>query len=260
VSDWNAQIIEEFRRSGGQVGGPFAGATLLLLTTAGARTGRPHTTPVVYRRDGDRLLIFGSNAGGPRHPAWYHNLRANPWVTVEGGAARLHMTAHPLEGDERDREYAHQAAADPAFAAYQAGTERLIPVIALTPDDRARALGDELVRIHADLRARLDALLTGADRPAPPDAQLLENCLTLCQDLHHHHVNENDRGFPLLERRFPGIGPVLDRLRNEHEIVGRLREQIEQTRDLTRLKQLAAELTAHFDHEERQLVAALNTL
>lgn len=258
MSDWNQQIIEEFRRSGGRVGGPFEGANLLLLTTAGARTGRPHTTPVVYRRDGDRLLVFGSNAGRPQHPAWYHNLLANPYVTVEIGTERRRMTAQALEPAERDREYARQAAADPAFAAYQDGTDRVIPVIALTPDDRAHALGEELVRIHAGLRERLDALLTGADRPS--DTVLLENCLTLCQDLHDHHTSENDRGFPLLERRFPGIGPVLDRLREEHRIVGRLREEIVQTRDMTRLKELATELVVHFDREEQQLIAALNAL
>ena len=203
MSEWNQKIIEEFRSNGGKVGGPFEGANLALLTTVGARTGRPHTTPVVYRRDGDRILVFASNAGQVRHPSWFHNLLAHPAVTVEILNEVHRLTAHPLKGAERDREYAEQSALDPAFAAYQAGTERVIPVIALLPYDRARerALGDELARIHTALREQLHALLAGAGQSGPLDAQLLERCLTFCNDIHEHHSNENDRGFPLLVSR-----------------------------------------------------------
>lgn len=258
MSDWNQKIIEEFRANQGVVGGPFSGATLLLLTTAGRKTGRPHTTPVVYRRSADRLLVFASNAGHDQHPAWYHNLRANPYVRVELGTETRRMIAHPVTGAERDEEYGRQAALVPAFADYQAKTDRVIPVIALVADERARALGDELVKIHAGLRAELESLPAGSSRPLT--AQLAERCLTFCQNLHEHHTKEDAGGFPLLERRFPGIGPVLDRLRAEHEALAALREEFEQHPDPVRLKTLAADLLAHFDHEERELIPALNTL
>ncbi|WP_455713175.1 nitroreductase/quinone reductase family protein [Streptomyces zaomyceticus] len=120
MSDFNQRVIEEFRANGGRVGGMFEGAALLLLTTTGARSGRAHTTPAVYVRDGARLLVFASNAGGPKHPAWFHNLRADPHVTVElgtpeGAVERFAATSVVTEGEERDRLYAEQTARDPAW-------------------------------------------------------------------------------------------------------------------------------------------------
>jgi deazaflavin-dependent oxidoreductase (nitroreductase family) len=131
VNDFNQSLIEEFRANDGKVSGPFVGAPLLLLTTTGAKTGREHTTPVVYARDGDRLLVFGSKAGAPTHPAWYHNLVANPTVTVELPGERFEARAVVLEGDERDRLFDAQKAAMPGFADYERKTSRTIPVIAL---------------------------------------------------------------------------------------------------------------------------------
>jgi deazaflavin-dependent oxidoreductase (nitroreductase family) len=260
VSD---KIIEEFRANGGRVGGRFEGAPLALLTTVGARTGRRRTTPVAYLRDGDRVIVFATNAGAPAHPAWYHNLVAHPEVTVEIGTETHTATARPLEGEERDRLYARQAGLSPAFAAYEAATERVIPVIALEPSARTRALGDELVRIHHNLRRELAALLGEVETGHGPS--LREHCLTVCADLHGHHRNENDRGFPLLERRFPDLAPLLERFRREHEALDRLRERFERTLagpgpSLTELRRLAAEMEAHFDREEEQLVPVLNAL
>ncbi|BDU02656.1 nitroreductase/quinone reductase family protein [Nocardia sputorum] len=138
--EFNRAIIAEFRANAGRVGGMFEEAPLLLLTTVGARTGRAHTVPIVYRRDGARVLVFGSNAGADTHPAWFHNVRANPEVTVEIGTGERIETylanARVLEGGERDRHYAAQAGDDPAFAAYQAATDRIIPVVALEPVTR----------------------------------------------------------------------------------------------------------------------------
>ncbi|MQA86386.1 MAG: nitroreductase family deazaflavin-dependent oxidoreductase [Streptosporangiales bacterium] len=127
----NQAIIDEFRANGGKVGGPFEGGTLALLTTTGAKTSRRRTNPVRYLQDGDRILVFASNAGRPTHPAWYHNLLANPELTVEVGAETYQATAVPLHGEERDRLYARQAELVPAFAEYQARTSRVIPVVAL---------------------------------------------------------------------------------------------------------------------------------
>lgn len=131
--NWNQQIIEEFRANEGRVGGQFAGAPLLLLTTTGARTGRRHTTPMMYRPGGDRMYVFASKAGAPDNPDWYHNLLANPEVTVEVGTDRVTARAEEVTGDERDRIYAEQSADYPAFAEYQGKTSRVIPVVALVP-------------------------------------------------------------------------------------------------------------------------------
>ncbi len=130
-NDWNQAVIAEFRANSGKVGGQFAGAPLLLLTTTGAKTGRRLTSPLMYNTDGDRLLIFASKAGAPTNPAWYHNLVANPKVTLEVGAETFDATATVVQGGERDRLFARHAAQYPGFAEYQANTTRTIPVIAL---------------------------------------------------------------------------------------------------------------------------------
>jgi deazaflavin-dependent oxidoreductase (nitroreductase family) len=131
-SDWNRQIIEEFRANGGKVGGMWAGRPLLLLTTTGAKSGQRYTKPMMYLADGDRLLVFASKAGMPTHPAWYHNLVANPDVTVEVGSEKYEATATVLTGEERDRWYAKQSELYPQFGEYQKKTSRIIPVIALS--------------------------------------------------------------------------------------------------------------------------------
>jgi deazaflavin-dependent oxidoreductase (nitroreductase family) len=131
LHDFNRAIIEEFRANSGRVGGPFEGVPVLLLSTTGARSGERRTTPVVYRQDAGRLIIFGSKAGAPEHPAWYHNLVADPSVTVEVGTDTFEANARALEGQERDRLFAEQATEHPQFDEYARKTTRLIPVIAL---------------------------------------------------------------------------------------------------------------------------------
>lgn len=129
--DVNQRIIAEFRANGGKVGGRFAGAPMLLLTTTGRKSGERRTTPLVYLPDGDRYIIFASKGGAPTHPAWYHNLVAHPETTVEVGTETIPVTASVVTGEERDRLYATQAALRPAFAEYEAKTTRRIPVVAL---------------------------------------------------------------------------------------------------------------------------------
>jgi deazaflavin-dependent oxidoreductase (nitroreductase family) len=135
VNDFNRSIIEEFRANDGKVGGNFDGAPMLLLTTTGAKTGRPHTTPVVYLDDPDgnrkRVYVFASKAGAPTNPAWYHNLRANPIVTVELPGETFEARAAVAEGDERERVWTEQKSRMPGFADYEQKTSRTIPVIAL---------------------------------------------------------------------------------------------------------------------------------
>jgi deazaflavin-dependent oxidoreductase (nitroreductase family) len=132
VSDFNQQIIDEFRANEGRVGGNFEGAPMVLLTTTGAKSGKQHTTPLVYFDDGDRWLIFASAAGADRHPAWYHNIVAHPEVTIEIGSETIHAIAVPLEGPERDEAYARQVEVMPGFGDYERKTSRTIPVVALT--------------------------------------------------------------------------------------------------------------------------------
>ena len=128
---FNEALIQEFRANGGTVGGRFEGRPVLLLTTTGAKSGRTYTTPLVYLQDGERRLIFASKAGAPTNPDWYHNLVANPTVTVEVGTERYEARAVAITGAERDRLYAKQVEAAPQFGEYQQKTSRVIPVIAL---------------------------------------------------------------------------------------------------------------------------------
>lgn len=135
MSDFNAKIIEEFRANAGVVGGGFAGAPMLLLTTTGAKSGAERVNPLVYLTDNGRRYIFASKAGAPTNPHWYHNLRAHPQVTVEVGDTRYEATATPVEGAEHDRVFAAQVALMPGFGDYQAKAGRVIPVIELVPVD-----------------------------------------------------------------------------------------------------------------------------
>ena len=127
----NQQIVDEFRANGGKVGGQFAGATLLLLTTTGAKSGKQTVSPVVCTVDGDRLLIYASAAGRPNNPAWYHNLVANPDVAVEFGTETFLARATVITGAEQDRLWAEQVARAPGFGDYERKTTRSIPVVAL---------------------------------------------------------------------------------------------------------------------------------
>jgi deazaflavin-dependent oxidoreductase (nitroreductase family) len=131
MSDFNAAIIDEFRANGGKVGGQFEGAPMVLLHTIGARSGEERVNPLVYQADGDRIAIFGSKAGAPTHPAWYHNLLANPDVTVELGPDTVPMRARVAEPDERERIWSRQKEIMPGFADYEANTTRVIPVVIL---------------------------------------------------------------------------------------------------------------------------------
>ena len=131
LNDFNEKIIDEFRSNGGKVGGAFEGSPLLLLQTTGAKTGRTRVKPLVYRRDGDRLVVFGTKGGSPTHPEWYHNVRANPRVTVEVGSDRFEADAKVAPPDERDRLWRLQTQDVPVFADYQKRTDRTIPVVIL---------------------------------------------------------------------------------------------------------------------------------
>jgi deazaflavin-dependent oxidoreductase (nitroreductase family) len=131
MSDHNRGIIEEFRTNGGKVGGWFEGWAMLILTSTGAKSGRPRESPLAYSKDGDRWIIVGSKGGRPTHPDWYFNLKANPEATIEVGTERIPVTATEATGAERDRLFAKAAADRPQFLEYQQKTERILPVFVL---------------------------------------------------------------------------------------------------------------------------------
>ena len=130
-NSYNRQLIEEFRAHRGKSGGPMEGRPLLLLTTAGAKSGQLRTTPVMYIPDGDRLLVIASNAGAATHPDWYRNLLAHPEVTVEVGNETFKAIAIATEGSERQRLWTRIVELYPFFADHEAKTTRQIPVIVL---------------------------------------------------------------------------------------------------------------------------------
>ncbi|WP_199253378.1 nitroreductase family deazaflavin-dependent oxidoreductase [Mycolicibacterium mengxianglii] len=131
-NDFNAAIVEEFRANGGKVGGPFAGADLLLLHTTGAKSGKPRLSPLAYFTIDGKMLILGSYAGAPRDPAWVHNLRANPRAHIEVGTDEYDVTVRELPLEERDELYPKVVAAAPGFGEYQSKTSRVIPLFELT--------------------------------------------------------------------------------------------------------------------------------
>jgi deazaflavin-dependent oxidoreductase (nitroreductase family) len=128
--NFDADLVAQFRANAGRLtSGPFAGRTLLLLTTTGARSGKPLTKPLGFTRDGERYVVIASKGGSPTNPAWFHNLRANSKVTIEVGAEKFEAEASVPEGTERQRLYDQQAAQMPVFAKYQDMTTRQIPVV-----------------------------------------------------------------------------------------------------------------------------------
>jgi deazaflavin-dependent oxidoreductase (nitroreductase family) len=126
----NRRVIEQFR-AGGEIEGMHR-ERLLLLTTVGRRSGQERTSPMMFHRDGDRLLVIASAMGTPGHPAWYLNLAADPHVTVEVGDEQYPALASTLQGAERERVWAELIRLYPFFADHQRQITREIPVVALT--------------------------------------------------------------------------------------------------------------------------------
>lgn len=132
MSDWNAEIIDEFRANEGRVGGMFEGAPLLLLHHVGARTGTDRVSPLMYQEVGGGFAVFASKAGADTNPDWFHNLMANPQTKVEVGVDTTTVRARLVEGEEHDRIWEQQKQAWPQFAEYERTTSRnVIPVVVL---------------------------------------------------------------------------------------------------------------------------------
>lgn len=132
LNSFNEDFIAQARANAGEItSGPLAGAPAILVHVIGAKSGRTYTTPLVYTRDGDRLVIAASKGGAPEHPSWYHNLKAHPEVIAEVDGEAFTVRVSEVHGDERDRLYAAHAARLPQFDKYQARTGRTIPVLVL---------------------------------------------------------------------------------------------------------------------------------
>jgi len=131
ASDYQDQVVTEFRANGGKVGGYFVDMTLLLLTTIGARSGKERITALTYMADGDQYVVSAGNAGRPANPGWYYNLIAHPDVVVEVGAEKFDAIATVATNEERAALYERLAAEQPQLADYQAMTTRQIPMISL---------------------------------------------------------------------------------------------------------------------------------
>lgn len=131
-NDFNQQIIDEFRTKEGIVGGPFEGATLLLLHHDGRRSGQERITPLVYQSVDGGWAIFGSRGGDTSHPDWYLNVVSRPDVTIEVGPETVDVRAREAQGEERQTIWEKQKAAMPGFADYEKSAgSRVIPVVIL---------------------------------------------------------------------------------------------------------------------------------
>ncbi|HET8913249.1 MAG TPA: nitroreductase family deazaflavin-dependent oxidoreductase [Ktedonobacteraceae bacterium] len=127
--DYNRQVIEEFRANRSQ--GLVEERPRLLLTTTGAKSGLPRTTPLMYVPHGNNLLVIASNAGAPAHPAWYYNLLAHPVVTVEYKDETFEATANAVKGAEREQLWRDLVKKYSFFADHQQKVSRQIPVVIL---------------------------------------------------------------------------------------------------------------------------------
>jgi deazaflavin-dependent oxidoreductase (nitroreductase family) len=134
-NDWDRRIIEAFRANGGNVGGPFAGVPILLLTTTGAKSGVQRTRPLAYLSEGGHIYVFAGNRGGPTNPAWYHNLIAHPDVTVEVGTEKFAATAIGLDDAEAERLGRIQLQRQPGLADTMSKIIRKVPAVLLEPKE-----------------------------------------------------------------------------------------------------------------------------
>ncbi|GGN96323.1 nitroreductase/quinone reductase family protein [Nocardia rhizosphaerihabitans] len=130
MAGWNDGVVREFRENNGQVGGDYAGATLLLLTTTGAKSGKQHVVPLgaLYRGD----VLYVSSFIEDRYPAWVHNAKADPRVTIELGGEKFAATAEVLTGARYDEFAAWALAENPLLAEYQAKVDKPLPLVVLT--------------------------------------------------------------------------------------------------------------------------------
>ena len=128
-----ADHVAAYRESGGEVGYIWNGVPTLLLSVTGRRSGRSHTSALIFGRDGDDYLVVASMGGAPRHPNWYLNLQADPVATIQVRDRQLTVTARTASAAEKPRLWAIMTGVWPNYDVYQARTDRDIPVVVLSP-------------------------------------------------------------------------------------------------------------------------------
>lgn len=133
TSPWAREQAERYEASGGTEATTLQGRPVVVLTSVGARTGLLRKTALMRVEHGGEYAVVASKGGAPEHPVWYHNLRAHPLVELQDGPARRDYTVRELAGDERALWWARALEVWPPYADYQAATERVIPVLLLTP-------------------------------------------------------------------------------------------------------------------------------
>ena len=124
-----------YRLSGGKIGGQFGKSPVLLLNSTGRKTGKQRTTPLLYLKDGDNLVLVASAGGAPMHPVWWLNLQARPETEVEIGRQKLRVTARQADEQERARLWPLLVDMYPSYAQYEKKTTREIPVVILHPEN-----------------------------------------------------------------------------------------------------------------------------
>jgi deazaflavin-dependent oxidoreductase (nitroreductase family) len=260
-TSFNHAVIEEFRANGGKVA-YFPDGGVLLLTTTGAKSGVEHTVPLGFVRDDDSLLVVGSAGGSDRHPDWYRNVLATPAVRVELGSESFTALAVPAEGARRDQLFEQVVRVAPGYADYQAATTRTLPVVVL--DRAVTTFAGKLLEVHNWLRDQVRQLQAEAGPPGRLGLELRQHCLTFCEALTFHHTGEDDHVFPGVVAHHPHLADALDRLREEHRTVARIKGDLLVLLDAAdsdgfraELDRLAAELAAHLDHEEGWLLPVL---
>ena len=128
-----AEHVQRYRETDGEVGYEWNGASILLLTTTGRRTGEPRTSPLIFGRDGDDYVIVASMGGMPKHPQWYLNITADPEAEIQVKGDRIPVVARTASDDEKPRLWRIMTEEWPNYDVYQGRTDRVIPVVVLTP-------------------------------------------------------------------------------------------------------------------------------
>ncbi|MER5704773.1 nitroreductase/quinone reductase family protein [Micromonospora sp. NPDC002296] len=272
--DLDQRVVEEFRSNRGRVSGPLAGSRLLLLSTRGGDGGQRRTTPVEFVHDGGRrtLIVAVPDRAGAL-PGWYEDLRAGSRVGVENGVFTLEAEAVTLDGAEREEIFARLVEAEPGLAEAQDRLGAPIPVVALNPVSgrpSGSSWSEDLKLIHDAFRRELALIRTELAGAGPSlGAQLRINCLTLCGGLGHHHTSEDAQMLPVVGEHHPELAGVIAELRAEHEAMAKLLAELQAVISADRpdtaqvraeVERLTAQVEAHLDHEEAELLPLLDAL
>ncbi|MQY25480.1 nitroreductase family deazaflavin-dependent oxidoreductase [Nocardia aurantia] len=132
-TDWSREQVEKFEASAGAEGNTMKGKPIIVLTTVGAKSGKLRKTPLMRVEHDGEYAVVASLGGAPKHPVWYHNIKADPHVELQDGAVRKDYTAHEVSGEEKALWWERAVEAWPDYAEYQKKTDRQIPLFVLTP-------------------------------------------------------------------------------------------------------------------------------